>query len=92
MFGLTALQSIVKPETTLDKIEFLIDHIFTDAHVQTTIIALAALAALVLLRVFKNFFRDSKYRFIYRMPEVLIVVCVSTCAFFVFSAQKHILT
>lgn len=77
MFGLVALQRVLHPETTLDKIFFIIEHAFTDANLRTTTISFAALAALVLLRNFKGFFK--KYWWIYRLPEVLIVVAVSTC-------------
>lgn len=79
MFGLSALQRAIRPETTMDKIAFIVEHAFGNGHRKTAEIAFSALAALVLLRVFKNFFK--RYWFIYRLPEVLIVVCVSTCTF-----------
>ena len=55
---------------------FLVDHAFTDGHRTTTIISFTALFALVAMRSFKNLFK--KYWFIYRIPEVLVVVVVST--------------
>ncbi|TCD66273.1 hypothetical protein EIP91_001602 [Steccherinum ochraceum] len=76
MFGLTALHHQVNPQSTLEKFVFLVDNAFTNGHRTTTIISFAALAALVLMRNFKNLFK--KYWFIYRIPEVLIVVVVST--------------
>ena len=76
MFGLSALQRVSNPQSTLDKMIFIIEHIFTDAHEITTIISFSALLALVALRTFKNRFK--KYWFIYRLPEVFLVVVVAT--------------
>lgn len=76
MFGLTALQHTLDPETTLDKLIFLIENAFTHLHRPTAIISFSALLALVSLRSFKGGFK--KYWFIYRLPEVLVVVVVST--------------
>jgi MFS superfamily sulfate permease-like transporter len=76
MFGLTALEHTLHPHSTLDKIFFLIENVFTHYHKTTTLISFGALLVLVLLRVFKTYFK--KYWWIYRMPEVLVVVVVST--------------
>ncbi|KAH8103503.1 sulfate anion transporter [Cristinia sonorae] len=76
MFGLTALHHQVNPQSTLEKFIFLVDNAFTNGHRTTTIISFSALLILVALRVFKNQF--PKYWFIYRIPEVLVVVVVST--------------
>lgn len=77
MFGLTDLQKILDPETTVQKIAFLLEHAFTKMHQPTTIISFSALAILVVLRSIKTSFK--KYWFIYRLPEVLVVVLASTC-------------
>ncbi|KAK7691301.1 hypothetical protein QCA50_004695 [Cerrena zonata] len=76
MFGLTALQHTLNPHSTLEKMVFLVDNVFTHTHRTTAIISFAALLTLVLMRSFKNAFK--KYWFIYRIPEVLVVVVVST--------------
>ena len=82
MFGLTQLEHVLQPKSTLDKLFFLIENAFTHAHRLTTIISFGALAVLVVTRSFKQAFK--KYWFIYRLPEVFIVVVVSTCARFPF--------
>jgi len=76
MFGLVALERTVHPSTTMEKLLFLIENVFTEYNPVTTIISLSALAALILMRLFKNMFK--KYWFIYRIPEVLVVVILST--------------
>jgi hypothetical protein len=79
MFGLAKLMHIVDPETTLDKFLFLIRNAFTKANPLTTTISFSALFSLVALRVLKNRFKGTWW--IYRIPEVLVVVLVSTCVF-----------
>lgn len=76
MFGLTALQHTLNPHSTLEKMIFLVDNVFTHTHRTTAIISFGALLTLILMRSFKNAFK--KYWFIYRIPEVLVVVVVST--------------
>ena len=76
MFGLTTLQHTLNPHSTLEKMIFLVDNVFTHTHRTTAIISFAALLTLVLMRSFKSAFK--KYWFIYRIPEVLVVVVVST--------------
>ncbi|KAJ7750057.1 sulfate anion transporter [Mycena maculata] len=76
MFGLTALLHQVHPESTFDKALFLLEYAFTDSNVRTTIVSFSALAVLVGLRVVKGAFQ--KYWWIYRVPEVLVVVILST--------------
>ncbi|KAG5638446.1 hypothetical protein H0H81_012663 [Sphagnurus paluster] len=76
MFGLAALQRIVQPETTLDKLVFLFENAFTKNNAYATVISFTALATLLVLRQIKGYFK--KYWWIYRMPEVLIVVVAST--------------
>ncbi|KAF8234381.1 sulfate anion transporter [Tricholoma matsutake] len=76
MLGLTELQRTVHLDTTLDKISFLFNNAFTHFHPHTTSISFTALLALVFCRNFKNSFK--KYWWIYRMPEVLFVVAIST--------------
>ncbi|EKM53615.1 uncharacterized protein PHACADRAFT_176024 [Phanerochaete carnosa HHB-10118-sp] len=76
MFGLVSLQHALNPHSTLDKLIFLIDNAFTHAHHLTTVVSFGALAILVLLRKIKQCF--PRYWFIYRLPEVFLVVVVST--------------
>lgn len=79
MLGLTELQRTVHLDTTLDKISFLFNNAFTHFHPHTTSISFTALLALVFCRNFKNSFK--KYWWIYRMPEVLFVVAISTSTY-----------
>ena len=76
MFGLHDLEHALNPETTIDKLLFLIRNVTTHEHRPTTIISFGALGALIFLRYFKQVFKN--YWFIYRLPEVLIVVIAST--------------
>ncbi|KAI0315518.1 sulfate anion transporter [Amylostereum chailletii] len=76
MLGLVALEHKLNPQTTLDKIRFILENGFTHFHKQTAMVSFGALLVLVGARVLKASFR--KYWFIYRIPEVLVVVVVST--------------
>ncbi|KAL4263976.1 SLC26A/SulP transporter family protein [Pleurotus pulmonarius] len=76
MLGLSALMHQVHPETTLDKFIFILENAFTHGHRLTALISVTAVIVLLLLRWLKN--AGKKYWFIHRMPEVLIVVVVST--------------
>lgn len=76
MLGLLPMEKIHQPKTTMDKISFLVEHV-QNAHVPTTLVAFGAFGALVVLKYFKGLFRSGWIRGI---PEVLIVVIVSTCA------------
>ncbi|EMD33228.1 hypothetical protein CERSUDRAFT_118269 [Gelatoporia subvermispora B] len=76
MFGLTELQSHYQLHSTLDKTVFLLEHVWTHAHRLTTVVSFGALAVLLFFRFFKRVCR--KYWFIYRLPEVFIVVVCST--------------
>ncbi|CAK5275870.1 unnamed protein product [Mycena citricolor] len=76
MFGLSELMRQYHPESTFDKALFLIEHVFPSANVRTTIVSFSALAVLVALRAIKAVFQ--KYWWIYRVPEVLVVVILST--------------
>ncbi|ETW75348.1 sulfate transporter [Heterobasidion irregulare TC 32-1] len=76
MFGLVALEHHVNPQTTFDKALFLIEYGFTHFHQPTAIVSFGALLTLMLLRSVKNLFKN--YPWIYRIPEVLLVVIVST--------------
>ncbi|KAG5646214.1 hypothetical protein DXG03_004040 [Asterophora parasitica] len=76
MFGLVALQRVLQPETTLDKALFVIQNAFSNSNATTTVISFTALVALLVLRNLKSLFK--RFWFIYRLPEVLIVVVVST--------------
>jgi hypothetical protein len=76
MLGLTALEHTLKPHTTLEKTLFLVEHGFTQAHRPTAFVSTCALASLVVLRMLKASLR--RYKWITRVPEVLIVVIIST--------------
>ncbi len=76
MFGLTALQHQLNPQTTLEKFVFLVDNVVTHMHKITALISFTALLVLVVLRNIKTALK--KYVWIYRLPEVLLVVVIST--------------
>ncbi|KAG1727653.1 sulfate transporter family-domain-containing protein [Suillus paluster] len=76
MFGLAALENTLNPESTLDKIIFLLEFVWTDYHKPTTLVSFGALLVLIFMRAFKRFFRRTWW--IERLPEVLIVVVLST--------------
>ncbi|KAH9949279.1 sulfate anion transporter, partial [Amylocystis lapponica] len=75
MFGLTALQHEYQLHSTLDKTLFILENL-PRAHALTTAIGFGALGALVLLRTLKGPFK--RYWWIYRIPEVLVVVVCAT--------------
>lgn len=77
MLGLVPLEKVLRPKTTLNKLFFLIQQA-PGFHGPTTAVAFGAFAALVALRYIKGSFKSSWIRGI---PEVLIVVIVSTRAF-----------
>lgn len=77
MFGLVALEEQVSPETTLDKILFLVKYAGTHSHKLTTLISFGVLLILIFLRFFKESFKKTWW--IYRIPEILVVVVASTC-------------
>ncbi|OAX34672.1 hypothetical protein K503DRAFT_868769 [Rhizopogon vinicolor AM-OR11-026] len=76
MFGLVALENKLNPESTLDKIIFLLEFVWTDYHKPTMLVSFGALLVLIFMRTFKGYFRHTWW--IYRLPEVLIVVVLST--------------
>lgn len=78
MFGLTKLVHELDPETTLEKIVFLCRYTWLHYHRLTTLVSFGALFTLIAVRSIKNQFR--RYWFIYRIPEVLIIVILSTSA------------
>jgi MFS superfamily sulfate permease-like transporter len=79
MLGLTALEHTLKPQTTMEKIYFLVENGFTHSHRLTAFVSACALVSLVVLRMLKASLR--RYKWITCVPEVLIVVIVSTSAF-----------
>jgi hypothetical protein len=79
MLGLTALEHKLNPETTLEKIFFLVEHGFTRGHRPTAFVSTCALVALVMLRMLKASLR--RFKWVVRVPEVLIVVIISTSTF-----------
>ncbi|KAJ7807805.1 sulfate anion transporter [Mycena olivaceomarginata] len=70
------LVPMIHPESTFDKVIFLLEYVFTHANITTTIVSFSALAVLVGIRAIKGVFQ--KYWWIYRLPEVLLVVVFST--------------
>ncbi|KAI9511437.1 sulfate anion transporter [Russula earlei] len=76
MLGLTALEHSLNPQTTLEKIFFLVEYGFTRAHQPTAFVSACVLVVLVILRMLKASLR--RYKWVTRVPEVLIVVIVST--------------
>ena len=81
MLGLVSLQHALNPHSTLEKLVFLIDNAFMHAHHLTAVVSFGALAILVCLRKIKQCF--PKYWFIYRLPEVFLVVVVSTSKYMI---------
>jgi hypothetical protein len=80
MLGLVPLEHQLHPHSTLEKLGFLIMNI-PNAHKPTAIVSFGAFGSLVVLRFIKNMFKGS---WVYRLPEVLIVVVISTSACFPF--------
>lgn len=78
MLGLTALEHTLKPQTTLEKIFLLVQYGFTEAHRPTAFVSACALISLVALRILKASLR--RYQWVTTIPEVLIVVIISTSA------------
>lgn len=76
MFGLVALENQMNPETTLDKIVFLLEFSWSDYHKPTMLVSFGALLVLIFMRTFKGYFRRTWW--IERLPEVLLVVVLST--------------
>ncbi|KAE9403295.1 hypothetical protein BT96DRAFT_493832 [Gymnopus androsaceus JB14] len=76
MLGLVPLERILHPSTTVEKFLFLVENMFTNGNPTTAIVSFVALGTLLVLRFLKGIFK--KYWFIYRIPEVLVVVVVST--------------
>lgn len=79
MFGLTKLMHELDPETTIQKTVFLLRNVVPHSNYLTTTISFSALFSLVALRSLKARFKNTWY--IYRIPEVLVVVIVSTSTF-----------
>jgi len=80
MLGLVELEHSLHPQTTLEKMFFLVEYGFTRSHRPTAFVSTCALVVLVLLRLLKASLRQFKW--VARVPEVLIVVIVSTSTFF----------
>lgn len=79
MLGLVALERLHHPETTIDKIIWLMEYAITNTHEKTATIAFTALAILIFIRLTKGELRARyKWNWVYFIPEVLIVVVVST--------------
>jgi hypothetical protein len=87
MLGLTALEHTLKPQTTMEKIYFLVENGFTHSHRLTAFVSACALVSLVVLRMLKASLR--RYKWITCVPEVLIVVIVSTSAFCALLCTSH---
>ncbi len=76
MCGLTELEHMLNPDTTLDKFIFFIENGWEHSHRLTTVVSFGTLVVLISMRMIKGLFKN--YWFIYRIPEVLIVVIVAT--------------
>ncbi|TDL14524.1 sulfate anion transporter [Rickenella mellea] len=76
MFGLVEREHEVNPHTTVDKFIFIVQNFSSHENRPTTLVSFGSLLVLVSFRYLKGFFQ--RYWFIYRIPEVLIVVIVST--------------
>lgn len=76
MFGLTTLQHIVNPQNSIEKAWFLVEYAPLHMHKVTALISFTSLGVLVVLRIVKTALK--RYTWIYRLPEVLVVVVVST--------------
>lgn len=76
MIGLVALENKMNPESTLDKIIFLLEFSWNDHHKPTMLVSFGALFVLIFMRTFKGYFRRTWW--IERLPEVLFVVVLST--------------
>jgi hypothetical protein len=79
MFGLTKLHHVADPETTLDKLLFLIENVISNSDRLTTIISFSALFALIAMKSLKDRFKGTWW--IHSLPEVFIVVVASTSPF-----------
>lgn len=76
VLGLAKLMREADPETTLQKLHFILANAFEHTNTVTASISAASLSTLVLIRRFKGNFQ--KVWWIYRLPEVLLVVGLST--------------
>lgn len=70
-------------ESTLAKLSFILENMWDHTNSLTATISVVALGTLILMRYAKSFF--PKVWWIYRMPEVLVVVGLSTCESLPFS-------
>lgn len=91
MLGLVGLQHQLNPHSTLEKMVFLVDNAFTHTHRLTALVSFTALAILVTLRKLKV--ACKRWWFIYRLPEVFLVVVISTSKYIATPSpsQYHIL-
>jgi len=76
MFGLVQLLHATHVETTIGKMVFLAKYAFSKSNPLTTTVSFSALAALITIRWIKT--KIPHIRWFYRLPEVLLVVVVST--------------
>jgi len=78
MLGLVGREHEVNPHSTMEKFMFIVENAATHEHRPTTLISFGSLLILVILRNLKHTRLVQKYWFIHRIPEVLVVVIVST--------------
>ncbi|KAG7091261.1 hypothetical protein E1B28_010310 [Marasmius oreades] len=79
MFGLVDLEHTLHPSSTIDKLLFLLKHTPENYHAPTTIISFSTLFILIFARSAKNHLKTYRYLgWIERLPEVLVVVVLST--------------
>lgn len=76
MFGLAELEHAQNPQTTVEKLLFLVENLVSHGHRPTILISFGALAVLIILRFMKAFFK--RWSIINRLPEILLVVVAST--------------
>lgn len=87
MLGLVALQHSLNPISTLDKASFLFNNAVSESHRLTAIVSFSALAILVALRKVKV--ACKRYWWIYRVPEVFLVVVISTSESTAIPSSNH---
>lgn len=79
MFGLVELEHTLHPSSTIEKLIFLLKHAPENYHAPTTAISFSTLFVLIFARSAKNRLKSYHYLgWVERVPEVLVVVVVST--------------
>lgn len=79
MLGLETRVYEVNPTTTLEKLIFIFQNVMPYGHRLTCFVSFGALAVVIILRLVKMRFRN--HWLLRRLPDVLIVVILSTSEF-----------